>query len=103
MYPAIGNQWNMLYSLTSIKWDPPRALDASCSAAVLQGLEYEVGQLNPAQAPVPGDFYYWGGTLAAQARLALIAYLTHPRLAKGGEFANAWILCTATISAARIL
>ena len=84
MYPAIGNQWNMLYDLTSIKWDPPRALDSSCSAAVLQGLEYEVGQLVPSQAPVPGDFYYWGGTLAAQARLALIAYVKiDPRLTKG--------------------
>jgi endo-1,3(4)-beta-glucanase len=60
--------------LTSITWDPPRDLDTSCSDAVLQGLEYEVGLLDPSQAPVPGDFYYWGGTLAAQGRLALIAY-----------------------------
>jgi endo-1,3(4)-beta-glucanase len=73
MYPAIGNQWNMLYQLTSITWLAPRALDTSCSAAVLAGLEYEVGQLDVSNAPVPGDFYYWGGTLAAQARLALIA------------------------------
>jgi endo-1,3(4)-beta-glucanase len=74
MYPAIGSKWSMLYNLTSITWDPPRDLDTSCSDAVLQGLEYEVGLLNPSQAPVPGDFYYWGGTLAAQGRLALIAY-----------------------------
>lgn len=74
MYPALGNQWSMLYQLSSISWDPPRALDSSCSSAVLEGLEYEVGQLNISVAPVPGDFYYWGGTLAAQARLALIAY-----------------------------
>ncbi|KAG0651291.1 hypothetical protein D0Z07_1589 [Hyphodiscus hymeniophilus] len=73
MYPVIGNQWNLLYTLTSITWDPPRALDSSCSAAVLQGLEYEVAQLSTSTPPVPGDFYYWGGTLAAQARLALIA------------------------------
>lgn len=75
MYPALGNQWNMLYNITSITWDPPRDLDTSCSSAVLQGLEYEIGLLDPAQAPVPGDFYYWGGTLAAQGRLALIAYV----------------------------
>ena len=74
MYPALGNTWNMLHQLTSISWDAPRALDSSCSATVLQALEYEVGQLDSSQAPVPGDFYFWGGTLAAQARLALIAY-----------------------------
>ncbi|KAK4235357.1 glycosyl hydrolase family 81-domain-containing protein [Achaetomium macrosporum] len=73
MYPAIGNQWRMLHQLSSISWNAPRALDSSCSSSVLQGLAYEVGQLDPAQAPVPGDFYYWGGTLAAKARLALIA------------------------------
>ena len=64
----------MLYNLTSITWDAPRDLDTSCSDAVLQGLTYEVGLLDPTKAPVPGDFYYWGGTLAAQGRLALIAY-----------------------------
>jgi endo-1,3(4)-beta-glucanase len=74
MYPALGNQWRMLYQLSLISWDAPRALDSSCSSAVLQGLEYEVGQLDVSQAPVPGDFYYWGGALAGQARLALIAY-----------------------------
>ncbi len=73
MYPAVGNTWSMLYQLTSISWNAPRALDSSCSTAVLRGLEYEVGQLNSSQAPVPGDFYYWGGSLAAQSRLALIA------------------------------
>lgn len=74
MYPAIGNTWSMVYQLTSISWNAPRALDDSCSSAVLHGLEYEVGQLNSSQAPIPGDFYYWGGSLAAQSRLALIAY-----------------------------
>lgn len=64
----------MLYQLSSISWNPPRALDSTCSSSVLLGLAYEVGQLDPSQAPVPGDFYYWGGTLAAKARLALIAY-----------------------------
>lgn len=74
MYPALGNQWRMLYQLSSISWDPPRSVDASCSSAVIRGLEYEVGQLDISQAPVPGDFYYWGGALSAKARLALIAY-----------------------------
>lgn len=73
MYPTIGNQWNLLYQLSSISWNPPRALDASCNSAVIQGLEYEIGQLNPANAPIPNEFYYWGGSLAASARLALIA------------------------------
>lgn len=74
MYPAIGNVWTMLYELTDISWNAPRALDDSCSDAVINGLKYEIGQLNVSAAPVPGDFYYWGGALAAQGRLALIAY-----------------------------
>lgn len=73
MYSAVGNEWILLYNLTSILWDPPRALDSSCLSSVIQGLEYEVGQLDIANAPVPGDFYYWGGTLNAVARLAVIA------------------------------
>ncbi|KAL1861660.1 hypothetical protein VTK73DRAFT_6991 [Phialemonium thermophilum] len=73
MYPVLGSQWRMLYQLPSYSWNPPRPLDSSCVPSVVQGLEYEIGQLDPSQAPVPGDFYYWGGTLAAKARLALIA------------------------------
>jgi endo-1,3(4)-beta-glucanase len=73
MYPALGNEWTLLYNLTSIIWDPPRELDSSCSSAVLQGLEYEIGELNLANAPIPGDFYYWGGSMNAIARLAVIA------------------------------
>ncbi|KAH6615497.1 glycosyl hydrolase family 81-domain-containing protein [Chaetomium sp. MPI-SDFR-AT-0129] len=73
MYPAIGNTWTMQYELTDIAWNAPRDLDASCSDAVINGLKYEIGQLNVSAAPVPGDFYYWGGALAAQGRLALIS------------------------------
>ncbi|TFB04105.1 hypothetical protein CCMA1212_004165 [Trichoderma ghanense] len=73
MYPIIGNQWNLLYQLSSITWNPPRALDSSCNSAVIQGLQYEIGLLANATPPVPNEFYYWGGSLAAQARLALIA------------------------------
>lgn len=63
----------MKYALSDITWNAPRPLDNSCSDAVNSGLDYEIGQLDPSKAPVPGDFYYWGGTLAAQSRLALIA------------------------------
>ncbi|OAQ61840.2 glycoside hydrolase family 81 protein [Pochonia chlamydosporia 170] len=73
MYPAIGNRWQMLHQLSSVTWSPGRNLDESCVTPVLQGLEYEVAQLNVSDAPVPGDFYFWGGTLAATARLAIIA------------------------------
>lgn len=73
MYPIIGNQWELKYTLSPISWNPSRALDSSCQASVIQGLEYEIGQLDVANAPVPGDFYYWGGALAATSRLALIA------------------------------
>ncbi|KAH8817407.1 glycosyl hydrolase family 81-domain-containing protein [Xylogone sp. PMI_703] len=72
MYPIIGNTWHMLYQLTSISWNPPRPLDSSCTATVIQGLEYDISQLDPSKV-IPGDFYYWGGTVAAHARLALIA------------------------------
>ena len=34
-------------------------------------LEYEVGQLNSSQGPVPGDFYYWG---RGGGRLAVLAW-----------------------------
>jgi endo-1,3(4)-beta-glucanase len=63
----------MNYELSDITWDPPRPLDASCEPSVRQGLAYEVGQLDPDDAPVPNDFYFWGGTVAAHSRLALIA------------------------------
>jgi endo-1,3(4)-beta-glucanase len=75
MYSNIGNQWRMKYTLSSISWNPPRPLDPSCQSSVIKGLEYEIGQLNPANAPIPGDMYYWGGALAATSRLALIAYV----------------------------
>lgn len=74
MYPAVGYVWQMLYNTTDISWNPPRGLDSSCESSLTQGLEYEIGLLDPSAAPIPGDFYYWGGALAAQARLALIAY-----------------------------
>lgn len=70
MYPIVGNVWNMQYSLSTINWNPPRAADSSCSAAILQGLEYEIGLLSASNPSVPGDFYYWGGAMAAQGRLA---------------------------------
>jgi endo-1,3(4)-beta-glucanase len=73
MYPALGNQWTMLYTLPAVSWDPPRPVDSSCKATVIQGLQYEIGLLNASNPSVPGDFYYWGGAAAAQARLALIA------------------------------
>ena len=75
MYPIIGNTWNMQYQIGGITWRPPRDVDTSCQSTLLAGLKYEVGKLNPANAPVPGDFYYWGGALAATSRLALIAYV----------------------------
>lgn len=73
MYPALGKEWRLAYELSDITWNPTRQLDDSCSDAVLNGLEYEVGQLNVSDPLVPNDFYFWGGTLAATARLALIA------------------------------
>lgn len=47
---------------------------------MIQGLAFEIGQLKPSEAPVPGDFYFWGGSLAAKSRLALIAYACLTRI-----------------------
>lgn len=74
MYPILGNEWQLLYNLPNIIWNAPRGVDSSCLSTLIQGLEYEVGQLVPSEAPIPGDFYYWGGALNAVARLAVIAY-----------------------------
>ncbi|KAG5641571.1 hypothetical protein DXG03_004697, partial [Asterophora parasitica] len=71
MYPAIGNVWNLLYDLSTITWNAPRTPDASCTASLIAGLEYEIAQL-PAVTP-PGDFYFFGGHVGAVSRLALIA------------------------------
>lgn len=73
MYPVIGRTWHMKHQLGSITWNPPRKLDDSCSDSVIAGLEYEIKQLNASAAPDTDDFYYWGNTLAAKSRLALIA------------------------------
>ncbi|KAA1467678.1 glycoside hydrolase family 81 protein [Dentipellis sp. KUC8613] len=73
MYPILGNVWNMKYTLPNIDFDAPRAPDASCTTALIQGLEYEISQLEATTPDVPGDFYGWGNKIAAKARLALIA------------------------------
>jgi endo-1,3(4)-beta-glucanase len=73
MYPALGSVWKMTYPLTSISWVPPRAPDVSCADTLIKGLEYEIGQLATAANNPPGDFYFWGGSVAAKGRLALIA------------------------------
>uniref|UniRef100_A0A8H7N5D7 glucan endo-1,3-beta-D-glucosidase n=1 Tax=Bionectria ochroleuca TaxID=29856 RepID=A0A8H7N5D7_BIOOC len=69
----LGKQWRLTYKLSDVVWNSTRKLDSSCSDAVIKGLEYEVGQLKTSDAPVPSDFHYWGGALAAKARLAVIA------------------------------
>lgn len=70
MYPALGNVWNLQYSLSTITWNAPRSPDSSCTSSIVQGLEYEIGLLNSTAPPIPGDFYYWGGALSATGRLA---------------------------------
>ncbi|KAG5729861.1 putative endo-1,3(4)-beta-glucanase 2 [Termitomyces sp. T112] len=71
MYPALGNVWNLVYNLPTIIWNAPRTPDASCTQNLVSGLEYEIANL-PA-VTMPGDFYFFGGRLAAVSRLALIA------------------------------
>lgn len=74
MYPALGNVWTMSYALTTITWNAPRAPDSSCTSTLVKGITYEGGLLNPSDPSVPGDFYYWGGAMAAQGRLALVLH-----------------------------
>ncbi|KAG6847887.1 hypothetical protein H0H93_005187, partial [Arthromyces matolae] len=71
MYPALENMWSMAYNLTTITWNAPRLPDASCSKNLIAGLPYEIANL-PAVTQ-NGDFYFFGGHLAAVSRLALIA------------------------------
>ncbi len=70
MLGTVGNAWTMSYALSTIDWNAPRSPDSSCTASILQGLEYEVAQLVATAPTAPGDFYFWGGSTAAQARLA---------------------------------
>lgn len=72
----------MIYELSDITWNAPRDVDSSCKESVVNGLKYEIGQLDASKAPAPNEFYFWGGTLAATSRLALIAYVIRMSLMK---------------------
>lgn len=82
MYPALGNVWTLAYDLSTITFNAPRAPDSSCTAALVQGVQYEIGLLSASSPSVPGDFYYWGGSIAAQGRLAYVLRMlqTHSSL-----------------------
>lgn len=80
MYPAIGNVWDLKYDLPTISWHAPRPPDESCIPSIVEGLKYEIDQLDPANAPVPGDFYFWGGSIGAKARLAWVSCFRCPQL-----------------------
>lgn len=74
MLGMLGNVWRMNYPLTTITWNAPRAPHSSCTASILQGLEYEVSALIASAPPAVADFYWWGGAIAAKARLAYAAF-----------------------------
>ncbi|KZW01272.1 hypothetical protein EXIGLDRAFT_638608 [Exidia glandulosa HHB12029] len=71
MVPVLGNTWRLEYQLPSMDFDAPRPPDPSCVPAIIQGLEYEIAALGTSSEP--GDFYFWGGAIAAASQLALIA------------------------------
>ncbi|KIY51480.1 glycoside hydrolase family 81 protein [Fistulina hepatica ATCC 64428] len=71
MYPALGNEWNMLYNLSTITWNAPRPIDSSCTSSISAGVEYEIANLPAVSAPA--DFYYFGVNAGMVSRLALIA------------------------------
>lgn len=70
MKGTVGNTWTLKHTLPSITWFTPNAVQSSCLSQLNQTLEYDVNALS---VIVPGDFYYWGGSFARAARLALIA------------------------------
>ncbi|KAI9277913.1 glycosyl hydrolase family 81-domain-containing protein, partial [Umbelopsis sp. AD052] len=73
MKGVVGNTWTLTHSLPSIYWFAPNAPQSSCLSQLNQTLQYDVSALS---VIVPGDFYYWGGSFARAARLALIAEQT---------------------------
>lgn len=68
MVPVVGHTWRLKYQLPPMDFHAPRPPDPSCVSAIIQGLQYEIGALGP--SPEPGDFYFWGGSIAAVSRLA---------------------------------
>eukprot|EP00026_Physarum_polycephalum_P002500 Phypoly_transcript_02507.p1 GENE.Phypoly_transcript_02507~~Phypoly_transcript_02507.p1 ORF type:complete len:762 (+),score=155.94 Phypoly_transcript_02507:445-2730(+) len=67
---VLGNKWVLQYTLPTVSWFAPRSVDPSCVQAINQALNNDVAGLTVLQA---NDFYRFGGAIAAQARLALIA------------------------------
>lgn len=70
MYANVGNVWTMSYALTDITFNAPRVPDSSCTSTLVKGVTYEASLLSASAPSVPGDFYYWGGAMAASGRLA---------------------------------
>ncbi|GAB5591707.1 hypothetical protein Unana1_06607 [Umbelopsis nana] len=70
MKGVVGSTWTLTHQLPNITWFPPNAPQQSCLSQLNQTLEYDVNSL---AVMVPGDFYYWGGSFARAARIALIA------------------------------
>lgn len=70
MKGVAGSTWTLTHQLPNITWFPPNAPQQSCLSQLNQTLEYDVNTL---AVMVPGDFYYWGGSFARAARMALIA------------------------------
>ncbi|KZW03632.1 hypothetical protein EXIGLDRAFT_758973 [Exidia glandulosa HHB12029] len=71
MYGNVGNVWRLPYTLSTIDFNAPRSIHSSCTAQLTRGLEYEIANLG--DVPIPNDYYFWGGRVAAVSRLALIA------------------------------
>jgi endo-1,3(4)-beta-glucanase len=70
MKGVVGKTWTLTHQLPTITWFPPNSPQQSCLSQLNQTLQYDVDSL---AVMVPGDFYYWGGSAARAARLALIA------------------------------
>lgn len=70
MLPVLGSKWTLSYTLPTIDFNAPRAPHASCKDNIIAAVEYEVANLG--SPPQPGDFYFWGGAIAAASRLAYV-------------------------------
>jgi endo-1,3(4)-beta-glucanase len=65
-----GDTWTLRHDLPTVKWFAENDPQASCLNQLNRSLEVEVNRLTPSN---PGDFYFWGGSVARKAQLATIA------------------------------
>ncbi|PRP82665.1 glycoside hydrolase family 81 protein [Planoprotostelium fungivorum] len=67
---VIGNTWTLQLDLPTITWRAPRSPEPSCVSLLEETLAYDIAN---SAVPMPNDVYFWGGSVARIARMAVIA------------------------------